>query len=134
VAASAGLFLSRLPQPHPGPLAITDHAQISCYLKIVTTKSKKDNSKAERERAVFLRFALVAGKSIDPATIKSGAPGESDIACATFSGERLAFELCELCDQGLMAQIRRASKVVGISSFSSLNCVDIRATFLKKAW
>jgi hypothetical protein len=106
--------------------------RVSSYLTIVTRKSKKDDRKAERVGAIFERFAVVAGKDIDPATIKSGVPGEPDIICATFSSEVLAFELCELCDQGLMAQSGRASKVLGIPSFSSLNCEDIRATFLKK--
>jgi hypothetical protein len=56
-----------------------------------------DQIKAARERTVFARFALAARPDIDPTTIESRDPPEPDIACSAFAGERLAFELAELC-------------------------------------
>jgi hypothetical protein len=53
--------------------------------------------KAARERAIFTRFAQAARPDIDQATIESREPPEPDIACATLGGERLAFEMAELC-------------------------------------
>jgi hypothetical protein len=53
--------------------------------------------KAARERTIFTRFAQAGRPGIDLSTIESREPPEPDIACATLSGERLAFELAELC-------------------------------------
>jgi hypothetical protein len=53
--------------------------------------------KASRERAVFARFPLAARPDIDLGTIESRDTPEPDIACATFAGEGLAFELAEFC-------------------------------------
>jgi hypothetical protein len=53
--------------------------------------------KAARERVIFTRFAQAARPDIDQATIESREPPEPDIACATLGGERLAFEMAELC-------------------------------------
>jgi hypothetical protein len=53
--------------------------------------------KAARERAIFAGFAQAGRPDIDLATIESCEPPEPDIACATRDGERLAFELAELC-------------------------------------
>ena len=56
-----------------------------------------EDLKAERERAIFARFASLARPDIDLATVQSCRPRAPDIACSTASGERLAFELAELC-------------------------------------
>jgi hypothetical protein len=57
----------------------------------------RNEKKAQRERAIFLRFVRAACPDIDPATIESRPPPEPDISCATFIGHGLAFELAELC-------------------------------------
>jgi hypothetical protein len=48
-------------------------------------------AQAERERAIFTRFAQGGRPDIDLATIESREPPEPDIACATLDGERVAF-------------------------------------------
>jgi hypothetical protein len=53
--------------------------------------------KADRERAIFGRFVSAARPDIDLATVQSCRPPAPDIACSTSTGERLAFELAELC-------------------------------------
>jgi hypothetical protein len=53
--------------------------------------------KPDRERAIFARFASVARPDIDLATVQSCQPPAPDITCSTATGERLAFELVELC-------------------------------------
>ena len=53
--------------------------------------------KAERERTHFARFASAERPDIDLESIESCRPPAPDIACSTSTGERLAFELVELC-------------------------------------
>ncbi len=65
-------------------------------MAIISNPTRND-AKAARERAVFAAFAKVARADIEPTTIESREPPEPDIACATLPGERLAFELAELC-------------------------------------
>jgi hypothetical protein len=56
-----------------------------------------EEKKALLERMIFARFASAARPDVDLATVQSCRPPAPDIACLTVSGERLAFELAELC-------------------------------------
>jgi hypothetical protein len=88
--------------------------------------------KAARERAIFTQFAQAARPDIDPATIESREPREPDIACATLDGERLAFELAELCPPAVAKAVGDDIKRGGVRASAVLTEDPTRSVLLKK--
>ena len=68
---------------------------------LVTQASRK----AEWERQVFTEFAKVAGLQVVPGSLESRPTPEPDILCELADRGRLAFELVNLADEGLMRTI-----------------------------
>lgn len=68
----------------------------------------KEEAKASWERAVFRNFAAAARLPVVPDSIESRSPPEPDILCEYIDGDRVAFELVELVDQGLAHVTARA--------------------------
>jgi len=64
--------------------------------------------KAKVELAVFEEFLRQAGISIEAESVsKPGTPSEPDIFCTLGSGERVAYELVEICSPEVAADISR---------------------------
>jgi hypothetical protein len=63
-----------------------------------TGQYKLDDPHWHRERDVFLHFARAAGVQIDAATLCRGQG--YDLDCCLIDGQRVAFELTEIADQG----------------------------------
>ena len=87
--------------------------------------------KAHRERAIFARFAFAAGLDIDSETIESRRPPAPDISCATAFGERVAFELAELCSPDIAKAVGHDLKRGGGATFT-WTADPTRTVLLKK--
>ncbi len=64
--------------------------------------------KAESERQVFTEFATVAGLQVVPGSVESRPSPEPDILCELADRGRIAFELVNVVDDGLMRTVARA--------------------------
>lgn len=76
-----------------------------------------EEKKASLERNIFERFASAAHLDVDLATVQSCRPPAPDIACLTVSGERLAFELVELCSPEIAKAVGDDLKAGGGATF-----------------
>lgn len=76
-----------------------------------------EDLKARRERTIFARFVCEARPDIDLATVQSCRPPAPDISCSTASGERLAFELAELCPPEVAKAVGDDLKAGGGATF-----------------
>src|SRR3989442_13653964 len=71
---------------------------------------RSEHDKAPVELAVFGEFVAKANLPIDPASIfKPGEESQPDIFCAYTNGERVAFELFEICAQDIAKVISQLS-------------------------
>jgi hypothetical protein len=77
-----------------------------------------EDLKAKRERTIFARFSSAARPDMDLATVQSCRPRAPDIACSTASGERLAFELAELCPPEVAKAVGDDLKAGGGATFT----------------
>src|SRR2546423_1161808 len=66
--------------------------------------SKKEQAKAERERAVFEEFCAQARLHVDQSSICCQRPPKPDIHC-TIAGTPTEFELVEITDEALAANV-----------------------------
>ncbi|MFZ6844824.1 hypothetical protein [Undibacterium sp. RuTC16W] len=67
-----------------------------------------EQQKAEVELAVFREFISKAGISIDPESVsKPGTQSEPDIFCTLSSGEKIAYELVEICSSDIAANLSK---------------------------
>jgi hypothetical protein len=80
-------------------VALTASKTTQCYGATMMANHPKTAEvlKADRERTNFARFASAERPDIDLESVESCRPPAPDIACSTSTGERLAFELVELC-------------------------------------
>jgi len=92
----------------------------------------REEAKAAVERAAFAAFVKAARPDIDPGSIESRRPREPDITCVTLNGERLAFELVELCPPELAKAIGDELKTGGGVTDMIWTCDPSRAALLKK--
>jgi hypothetical protein len=73
---------------------------------LVTQASRK----ADLERRVFTEFAKVAGLQVVSGSVESRPSPERDILCELADRGRVAFELVNLVDDGLMRSVARAAR------------------------
>jgi hypothetical protein len=66
--------------------------------------------KAERERRIFSEFARMRGLPTGPDSAQSAEPPAPDILYRGLAGTTAAFELVELCNAPLAAEISRLTK------------------------
>lgn len=67
-----------------------------------------EQQKAEVELAVFREFLSKAGIAIEPGSVsKPGTQSEPDIFCTLSNGERVAYELVEICSSDIAATLSR---------------------------
>lgn len=67
-----------------------------------------EQQKAEIELAIFQEFISKAGIDIDSSSVsKPGAQSEPDIFCTLSSGEKVAYELVEICSPDIAATLSK---------------------------
>ncbi|MGB4911440.1 MAG: hypothetical protein WBO95_04765 [Candidatus Dechloromonas phosphoritropha] len=70
-----------------------------------------EQQKSALELTVFGEFAAKANIEIDPESVsKPGAESEPDIFCTLRSGELVAYELVEICSEGIASTIAKIRK------------------------
>jgi len=69
-----------------------------------------EEEKTVRKSLVFQTFLKVSGLRINPESIESRIPPEPDILCLHESDGKLAFELVEICDEGLARKLSAIDK------------------------
>jgi hypothetical protein len=66
--------------------------------------------KADRERCVFQTFMRTGKLPIVPESVESRPPPEPDILCLDAGEGRIAFELVEICEEGLARKLSAIGK------------------------
>ena len=66
--------------------------------------------KAERERCVFQTFIRTGKLPIVPESVESRPPREPDILCFDAEEGHIAFELVEICEEGLARKLSAIDK------------------------
>ena len=94
--------------------------------------SRKEETKAQRERELFSRFAQAARLQVQPGTLRSGDPPEPDISCI-IGQQAHYFELSEIVDQGLAHRVGIALNEMKITGGVYSQTEPLVQTFLKKA-
>jgi hypothetical protein len=89
-----------------------------------------EQEKAQVEIAVFGEFISKAGISIDHGSVsKPGTQSEPDIFCTLSSGEKVAYELVEICSSDIAATL---SKIRNGGSASLATCDPTERTLRQK--
>lgn len=83
-----------------------------------------EQSKGEREIAVFLRFLAKSQLPVDPESVQKRTWPEPDILCTHATDGPLAFELTEICDPLLARSIAQASEAYLRTSDPSASIID----------
>lgn len=76
--------------------------------------------KSERERRVFQRFLDAFPKQLPGTSFESRKPPEPDILCTYQTGERVAFELAEICDSDIAELVNRRDTKTRSTGVSAL--------------
>lgn len=69
--------------------------------------SNTEAEKQMRERLVFQKFMMACDLTIDPNGIESRSPPEPDILYTSLNGEKIAFELTEMCSEEIAEAISK---------------------------
>lgn len=94
-----------------------------------------EQDKAVMELAVFREFISKAGVSVDAESVrKPGTESEPDIFCTLSSGERVAYELVEICSPDIAAHISRIGSGDDVAFHSSDPTVETLRKKLRKTY
>ena len=84
--------------------------------------------KAERERCVFQKFVRMSKRPIVPESVESRPPPEPDILCLDAKEGYIAFELVEICEEGLARKL----SAIGKEGFGFVRSGDPSWSVLRK--